>query len=61
MHKGINFKDQSQVLHTDSFVNKVDNANNYRPQKVHGQLSYNEDVEDMVPIDFEFCIISCAE
>lgn len=59
MRKGINFKDQSQVLHIDSFVNKVDNAN--WPQKVHGQLSYNEDVVDMVFIDFFFFIISCAE
>lgn len=46
MRKGINFKDQSQVLHIDSFVNKVDNAN--WPQKVYGQLSYNEDVVDLV-------------
>ena len=50
MHKGINFKDQSQVLHIDSFVNKVDNAN--WPKKVHGQLSYNEDVVGMVFIVF---------
>ena len=41
MHKGINFKDQSQVLHTDSFVNKADNSVIMRMLKIWFLMTFN--------------------